>query len=391
MPLPSQIYPDINRTVQNSFANGYNLSSGVRKDREEKERQNALAQALPGAFRGDEGALNSLAQANPQLAAELFQHNQTRQDKQFTANQTRQDEQNETKKQEMSQAFIEAYVGVAGLPEEQRASGQMEAIGKLKQAYPGEFDQISEIYDPNKFKQLGYEIASKNSKLAELLTQVGILPQEGKQGGLDQKIAELKANGIDPNSPEGQKYLGMYVKPQTPQTVVSVNTGQKGFDNELKLRSDFRSEPVYKAFQEVQGAFSQIKAGLNAESPAGDMAAATKFMKILDPTSVVRESELAMAMAANGLLDRLYNYAQMKISGEKLTPTQREDFRNLTGQFYEEARKQFTAKQLEYRNMAEYYEMNQDHVAGDLVPTAVNNKERQNDGNNSDMDQFWNN
>ena len=36
-------------------------------------------------------------------------------------------------------------------------------------------------------------------------------------------------------------------------------------------------------------------------------------MKLLDPTSVVRESELLMAMQASGALDRLYNYAQMRV------------------------------------------------------------------------------
>ena len=46
-------------------------------------------------------------------------------------------------------------------------------------------------------------------------------------------------------------------------TNVSVNTGQKGFDNTLKLRTDFRSEPTYKAFQEVDSAYRQINEGLN--------------------------------------------------------------------------------------------------------------------------------
>jgi hypothetical protein len=73
----------------------------------------------------------------------------------------------------------------------------------------------------------------------------------------------------------------------------------------------------------------QINKGLDAKSPAGDLASATKFMKLLDPTSVVRESELAMAMQATGALDKLYNYANLISTGQKLTPSQREDFRSL--------------------------------------------------------------
>lgn len=104
---------------------------------------------------------------------------------------------------------------------------------------------------------------------------------------------------------------------------VPINTGQRGLDNTLKLRGDFRSEPVYKAHQEMQSAYGQIKQSLSAASPAGDLAGATKLMKLLDPGSVVRESELGMAMAASGALDRLTNYASMIVNGTKLTPDQR--------------------------------------------------------------------
>ena len=147
----------------------------------------------------------------------------------------------------------------------------------------------------------------------------------------------------------------------------SVNTGQKGFDNTLKLRSDFRSEPIYKAHQDVQSAHSQITSALKQESPAGDMAGATKLMKILDPGSVVRESELGMAMAASGLLDRIQNYAQMVMSGTKLTPTQRKDFQSLADTLFAESAKQYNAKRGEYKGIADRNELN----AIDVVGTEV--------------------
>lgn len=136
-------------------------------------------------------------------------------------------------------------------------------------------------------------------------------------------------------------------------TNVSVNTGQKGFDNTLKLRGDFRSEPIYKAHQEVQAAHSQITQALKLQSPAGDLAGATKIMKILDPGSVVRESELGMAMAASGALDRLQNYASNVINGTKLTPKQRIDFQNLADKLSAESAKQYNGKRSEYQGIAE--------------------------------------
>ena len=145
----------------------------------------------------------------------------------------------------------------------------------------------------------------------------------------------------------------------------SVNTGQKGFDNTLKLRGDFRSEPVYKAHQEMQSAYSQIQQSLKQASPAGDLAGATKIMKLLDPGSVVRESELGMAMAASGLLDRAQNYASMIISGQKLTPTQRKDFQTLADRLYGESVKQYNAKRGEYKGIADRNALDVRDVLGD--------------------------
>ena len=145
---------------------------------------------------------------------------------------------------------------------------------------------------------------------------------------------------------------------------ISVNTGQHGFDNALKLRSDFRSEPVYKAFEEVKAAKNQIDQAAKMASPAGDLAAATKVMKILDPTSVVRESELGMAMAATGVEDKVRNYANMVITGQKLTPAQRKDFVDLSDKLYNVAGQQFNQKRNEYAGIAERNKLDVEAAVG---------------------------
>jgi len=143
-----------------------------------------------------------------------------------------------------------------------------------------------------------------------------------------------------------------------------INEGQKGLDNTLKLRGDFRSEPIYKANQEMQSAYAQIGAGLKTGTPVGDMAAATKIMKLLDPGSVVRESELGMAMAANGLGDRLQNYAQNVISGNKLTPKQRIEFQQLADSLYQESVNQYNSKRGEYEGIARANKLDVGHTVG---------------------------
>jgi hypothetical protein len=114
-------------------------------------------------------------------------------------------------------------------------------------------------------------------------------------------------------------------------------TSQDIFKQQNELRKDYMATPEVKNFGEVRSAYNIIDVGLKSKSPAGDLTAATKFMKILDPDSVVRDTELKMAMDATGLVDRAQNYFQRLASGEKLTPNQREDFRNVATKLYQAA------------------------------------------------------
>jgi len=99
-------------------------------------------------------------------------------------------------------------------------------------------------------------------------------------------------------------------------------------------------------------------------SPAGDLAGATKLMKILDPGSVVRESELGMAMAASGLMDRALNYSDMILKGTKLTPTQRKDFQTLSDALLKESQGQYNAKRSEYKGIAERNQLSVEDILG---------------------------
>ena len=194
------------------------------------------------------------------------------------------------------------------------------------------------------------ELATGGEKQTDMMRNYNLAKQQGFPGSLiDYELALKKAGASN----------------------VSVNTGQHGFDNTLKLRSDFRSEPTYKAYQEVDSAFRQVKEGAKMQSPAGDLAAATKVMKILDPGSVVRESELGMAIAATGLADRVGNYATMVLKGTKLTPSQRKDFTDLSEKLYNAAANQYNAKRSEYETIANRNQLNAEDVAGAPAKIAM--------------------
>lgn len=193
-----------------------------------------------------------------------------------------------------------------------------------------------------------------------------VLPQLSKSLEAPTSMQEFQGALEDPRYAQW-----LQMQNQAKGTNISVNTGQHGFDNALKLRSDFRAEPIYKGFEETKAAKLQIDQAAKMATPAGDLAAATKVMKILDPGSVVRESELGMAMAATGVEDKVRNYANMVITGEKLTPSQRKDFVELSDKLYNAAAGQFNQKRGEYAGIAERNKLDVQAAVG--APAQVQN------------------
>jgi hypothetical protein len=136
------------------------------------------------------------------------------------------------------------------------------------------------------------------------------------------------------------------------------------FKDATSLRQEYQSMPAVKYYGEMKNAFDQIKTGLAATSPAGDLTAATKFMKLLDPGSVVRESELGMAMAATGLLDRATNYFNLLSSGQKLSPTQRKDFLNVSTKLFNAAKNTKSSIENQYKFISKKGGLDPDLVIG---------------------------
>ena len=139
---------------------------------------------------------------------------------------------------------------------------------------------------------------------------------------------------------------------QAPIIKKQAQSKQDIFKQEQDIRKDYISTPEVKAFNEMKTSFGQINAGLNAKSAAGDLTAATKFMKLLDPGSVVRESELYLAMNATGLIDRIANYKSRLENGEVLNPKQREDFRNVANQLFKAAENTKLTYDKQYEDIA---------------------------------------
>lgn len=158
----------------------------------------------------------------------------------------------------------------------------------------------------------------------------------------------------------------------------NVNNPKETFKDSLSLKKEFDGLPEVKTFKEMRSAWDQISTALSKPSPANDLAAATKYMKVLDPNSVVRESELAMAMQASGAMDRIRNLGQRLVSGQKLTPEQRADFFSSAQALYEASKSRYDVVLQQHQEIAKQYELDPNFIApqtggqgtGSSIPTV---------------------
>ena len=215
---------------------------------------------------------------------------------------------------------------------------EAEALRKSPEYALAYRNQTSAKIVPQEVMDANGDIRTEYVKIQPSALPSNILPPiYGEQGVTTQAVDVSK-----PSITEQPSQVTPSTQPAGPSAQPSVvkkraQTKQDIFKQEQETRKDYLSTPEVKGFNEMKSAYGQITAGLNAVSAAGDLTAATKFMKLLDPGSVVRESELYIAMDATGVLDKATNYYSRLSRGEKLTPSQREDFRNIATQLYKAA------------------------------------------------------
>lgn len=125
--------------------------------------------------------------------------------------------------------------------------------------------------------------------------------------------------------------------------LVAAASGSVSPADRQKLEDSYRGEYTKSAapYKAMQEAMSSIFASANLANPAGDVALVTQFRKLLDPTSVVRESEFAQTAEAGGLITKLQAELS-KVSG--------------TGLIAQETRDQIVALGRELMRKADAYE-----------------------------------
>ena len=186
---------------------------------------------------------------------------------------------------------------------------------------------------------------------------------------LKKKAADLGLTNAQTGSALAQtKKLGLESQKAALELEALKSTGgldpTKTFEQEEKLRKEFQGRT--KVYGELGTTFNNIKSSAEAKNGPGDIALITGFMKMLDPGSVVRETEFATARDTAGLYERLLNTSQKLQSGQlfALDSKQRQEYVNLAKQYLDSAQKKAGEDKKALGVVVKNYRLNPDNVFG---------------------------
>ena len=229
--------------------------------------------------------------------------------------------------QQQQQAFgqFQQQLGVAEVARQQGLTGQQpqDAIGQVQPEFPAfvpqpQLPQLRTAFG----QQLGAQQidplrqAQIESLQAQTAQRQPLLTQKERRGSalleIEKTQSEIAKNRASEIASLKKASGGVLTEKDKIQTAATL---RKEFNG---LSDDFRK---------INDSFERIKAASDDPSAAGDLAIIFNFMKILDPGSVVRESEFATAENAAGVPDKIRNLWNKAVSGERIA-FNRSDFVN---------------------------------------------------------------
>lgn len=160
-----------------------------------------------------------------------------------------------------------------------------------------------------------------------------------------------------------------------PDVEKKAEPGGDHFEPEQKLRKEYEGLGSVKSFRKQQQAYQRVLDSAKAASPAGDLALIFNYMKILDPGSVVRESEFATAAASGSFGERVKAAYDRVASGKRLSHEMRKDFVGRAGELYRGASELHGGTNTRYRKMAGDYQIDPSRIVFDPVQIGILNPE----------------
>lgn len=158
---------------------------------------------------------------------------------------------------------------------------------------------------------------------------------------------------------------------QAPQETAAQQAASaaRSFTQERQLRTEIGNHPAAKELalvrphiQTIGRIAGQVRDGRNV-SAQDDLALIFAFMKVLDPTSVVREGEFANAQNTGGIAENVVNAYNKALNGERLTDRQRSEFFRTANGMMRDRQANYQEVVNRQRDLAAQYGLSPDRVA----------------------------
>lgn len=190
-------------------------------------------------------------------------------------------------------------------------------------------------------------------------TQINGIALEAAKNGADAQTLNSILNATDVASALGAA-RGSFAK-ATGIGIYNLSEAQANIAE--KLADDF--EKATGSFTQVRDAYSKIQSAQNGTG-IGDTALIFAYMKMLDPTSVVREGEFATVQNAGGIPQKFLQAYNGALNGEKLAPSVRKEILDTSSGLYDQALKIQGQTVEQYNNRAVAYGIPTDLVTRDV-------------------------
>lgn len=253
---------------------------------------------------------------------------------------------------EARQRQIQTQMLTAPMPDTSKLDPNsiLQAVGNRGKEYSGALDLATQA--------IGQEKSTAASNIQEL-NALASLYKQMSGGEIDTQVTEADGQKLLINSKTGEtiKVLGASSVPGSNMNQIS--------DNERALMSSFTSNPIVKNYNEIvsQKNYTDLIISNGVGGP-GDLALVYTFMKGLDPTSVVRETEYDMAAKSGnifaGWASKFNGY--LKETGGFLPQSVQKEFQNLVNQKLKAQQVSYDNYARSIREIAERQGLNPDNV-----------------------------
>lgn len=143
---------------------------------------------------------------------------------------------------------------------------------------------------------------------------------------IDKLAAEIEAAKAKAEAPLEVSPGATLVDPTTREPVYTAPKPVDTFGNEKDLFAQYSGSDPVKTYEIVKTSYERVRESAAQQSGAGDLGLIYGYMRMLDPGSVVRESEFAMAAQAGDYGEQIQGFVSRILNGQRLPESQRQEF-----------------------------------------------------------------